>query len=342
MRSIAPFTAFFLLLAGPIAGPSYANESILDAVRERGYVRCSIGNRLVGDTRIGEDGYEGFFPEFCKVVALAVFGDRNAVQMSPTLIRAGLQSITDGEVDVYVSNVTWTFSRDISLHLTPAAVLYYDGQGFMSYRGTFDDPLAETPKATVCVSRATTTIGNLKDFIQRHGLEWEILSFESSQGRNDAFFSHRCDLLTTDRFALATMRTSALDDPGNYVLHDEIISKEPLVAYVATRDMLWANIVRWSIYATMLAEEKGITRSNVEAHLDSPDPEVRRLLGVDEVDSSEDAGLAPDWARNVIAGAGNYGEIFDRYLGSGSQMKIDRGINRLWTDGGLMISPPFR
>jgi general L-amino acid transport system substrate-binding protein len=342
MRSLATLTAIFLLLVGPTAGPSRAGESVLDAVRERGYVRCSIGNRLVGDTRIGEGGYEGFFPEFCKVVALAVFGDRNAVQMSPTLIRAGLQSIADGEVDIYVSNVTWTFSRDISLHLTPAAVLYYDGQGFMSHRGTIDGPLIDVPKAAVCVSRATTTIGNLRDFVERHGLDWDILPFESSQGRNDAFFSHRCDLLTTDRFALATMRTSALDDPGNYVLHDEVISKEPLVAYVATRDMMWANIVRWSIFATMLAEEKGITRSNVETHLDSPDPEVRRLLGIDAMESSADAGLAPDWARNVIAGAGNYGEIFDRYLGPGSQMKIDRGINRLWTDGGLMISPPFR
>ncbi|WP_425044771.1 amino acid ABC transporter substrate-binding protein [Primorskyibacter sp. S87] len=342
MRSFATLFAFFLTLVGPTAAPSLAGESVLDAVRERGYVRCSIGNRLVGDTRIGEDGYEGFFPEFCKVVALAVFGDRNAVQMSPTLIRAGLKSIADGEVDIYVSNVTWTFSRDISLHLTPAAVLYYDGQGFMSHRGTFDGPLADVPRATVCVSRATTTIGNLQDFVQRHGLDWEILPFESSQGRNDAFLSRRCDLLTTDRFALATMRTSALDDPGNYVLHDEVISKEPLVAYVATRDMRWANIVRWSIFATILAEEKGITRSNVEAFLDSPDPEVRRLLGVDEMESSNDAGLATDWARNVIAGAGNYGEIFDRYLGPGSQMKIERGLNRLWSDGGLMISPPFR
>lgn len=342
MRSLASLFAFCLLSVGSTSGPSDAAESILDAVRERGYVRCSIGNRLVGDTRIGEEGYEGFFPEFCRGVALAVFGDRNAVQMSPTLIRAGLQSIADGEVDIYVSNVTWTFSRDFSLHLTPAAVLYYDGQGFMSHHGAFDGPLVKAQNAIVCVSRATTSIGNLQDFVQQHELDWQILPFESSQGRNDAFFSHRCDLLTTDRFALATMRNSALDDPDNYVLHDEIISKEPLVAYVSTRDMRWANIVRWSIFATLLAEEKGITRANVKAHLDSRDPEVRRLLGVDKMDSTTKAGLATDWARNVIAGVGNYGEIFDRYLGPGSPMNIDRGLNRLWTDGGLMISPPFR
>lgn len=328
------------LTLGP--GLSHSAESVLDSVRARGYVKCSIGNRLVGDTRIGQKGYEGFFPEFCRVVALAVFGDRTAVEMSPTLIRVGLQSIAEGDVDIYVSNVTWTFSRDLSLGLTPAAVLYYDGQGFMSHHGTVDGALTEQEDASVCVSRATTTIGNLKDFIARHDLDWEIMPFESSQGRNDAFFSRRCDLLTTDRFALATMRSSAFDNPDNYVLHDEIISKEPLVAYVSTRDMVWANIVRWAIFATIVAEEKSITRTNYKAHLDSSDPEVRRLLGVDEVDGTAAAGLAPDWARNVISGAGNYGEIFDRYLGPDSQMKIDRGLNRLWRDGGLIYAPPFR
>jgi general L-amino acid transport system substrate-binding protein len=226
--------------------------------------------------------------------------------------------------------------------LTPAAVLYYDGQGFMSHKGTVEGPLSELKKASVCVARATTTMGNLEDYIESHGLGWEILPFESSQGRNDAFISRNCDLLTTDRFALATMRTSAFDDPGHYTLHDEIISKEPLVAYVSTRDMTWANIVRWAIYATVVAEEKGIGRGNYKAHLESSDPEVRRLLGVDEVEGTKAAGLPPDWARQVIAGAGNYGEIFERYLGMGSQMKIERGLNRLWRDGGLMYGPPFR
>ncbi len=331
----------FLFLAFNI-GPAFGSESTLDTVRERGYVKCSIGNRLVGDTRIGETGYEGFFPEFCRVVALAVFGDRTAVEMSPTLIRHGLESISEGEVDIYVSNVTWTFSRDLALELTPAAVLYYDGQGFLSHQGTIDGPLTELAKASVCASRATTTIGNLEDFAALHGLDWEIMPFESSEGRNGAFFSRRCELLTTDRLALATLRSSAVDDPGNYTLHDEIISKEPLVAYVSSRDMTWGNIVRWSILATVVAEEKGITQTNYKAHLESPDPEIRRLLGVDETDGTAAAGLARDWARQVIAGAGNYGEIFDRHLGADSQMKIDRGLNRLWRDGGLIYGPPFR
>jgi general L-amino acid transport system substrate-binding protein len=332
-------TLLFLTLT---IGPAFASENVLEAVRDRGYVKCSIGNRLVGDTRIGEAGYEGFFPEFCRVVALAIFGDRTAVEMSPTLIRHGLESISTGDVDIYVSNVTWTYSRDMSLGLTPAAILYYDGQSFMSHRGTIIGPLTELANASVCVSRATSTIGNLRDFMTLYGLDWEIMPFESSQGRNDAFFSRRCDLLTTDRLALATLRSSAVDDPGNYTLHDEIISKEPLVAYVSSRDMNWGNIVRWAIFATVVAEEKGITRENYKAHLDSPDPEIRRLLGVDEVEGTAAAGLASDWARRVIAGAGNYGEIFDRYLGAGSQMKIDRGLNRLWRDGGLIYSPPFR
>jgi general L-amino acid transport system substrate-binding protein len=319
-----------------------ASQNTLQAVRDRGYVKCAIGNRPVGDTRIGEDGYEGFFPEFCRVIALAIFGDRNAVQMSPTLIRHGLQSISEGEVDVYISNVTWTFSRDMDLQLTPAAVLYYDGQGFMSHKGTVGGDLTKLKGATVCVSRSTTTIANLEDYIKLHDLSWKVLPFESSQGRNDAFFSRRCNLLTTDRLALATLRASAVDDPGNYVLHDEVISKEPLVAYVGARDMIWGNVVRWAIFSTVLAEEKGVTRDNYEQHLTSRDAAVRRLLGVEVTAGSAAVGLAPDWARKVIAGAGNYGEIFERYLGRESQMKINRGANRLWKDGGLMYSPPFR
>jgi len=343
MRLISVLLASTLILC-PFASASqaFAAQSTLDAVRARGYVKCAIGNRPVADTRIGESGYEGFFPEFCRVVALALFGDRNAVQMSPTLIRYGLQSIAEGEVDIYISNVTWTYSRDMTLKLTPAAVLYYDGQGFMSHKGTVAGGLADLKDATVCVSHSTTTIANLEDYIKLNHLSWQVEAFESSQGRNDAFFSRRCDLLTTDRLALATLRATATEDPANYVLHDEIISKEPLVAYVRADDMMWGNVVRWAILATVLAEEKGITSANYRQFLDSADPAVRRLLGVDEVPGSKAAGLPPDWAMKVIAGAGNYGEIFDRYLGQASQMKIDRGANRLSKDGGLLYSPPFR
>lgn len=342
MRSSVTLWATAIFVALMNVGAASSGGSILNEVRERGFIKCAIGNRLVGDTRIGSEGYEGFFPEFCRVVALAVLGDRNAVQMSPSLIRAGLKSISEGEVDIYVSNVTWTFSRDLALGLTPAAVLYHDGQGFMSHKGTVKGALRDLNTASVCVSRATTTIGNLEDYITRHNLDWTVMAFASSQGRNDAFFYRRCDLLTTDRFALATMRSSAFDDPSNYVLHEDVISKEPLVAYVSTRDMVWANIVRWAILVTLLAEEKGISRANLDTHLASSDPETRRLLGLDDVDGTAVAGLDPEWARNVIAGAGNYGEIFDRYLGPDSPMKIERGLNRLWRDGGLMISPPYR
>ncbi len=342
MSSFVVLTTSALFFVFLNVGLARSDQSVLDSVRERGFVKCAIGNRLVGDTRIGSDGYEGFFPEFCRIAALAVLGDRNAVQMSPALIRAGLKSVADGEVDIYVSNVTWTFSRDFALGLTPAAVLFYDGQGFMSHRGTINGPLQDVHNASVCVSRATTTIGNLEDYIAQHGLSWTVVSFESSQGRNDAFLARRCDLLTTDRFAIATMKSSAFDDPDNYVLHEETISKEPLVAYVSTRDMVWANIVRWAIFATILAEEKGITQSNLASHLESSDPEIRRLLGLEQIEGMAISGLEPDWARNVISEAGNYGEIFDRHLGQGSPMKMDRGLNRLWRDGGLMISPPYR
>jgi len=329
-----------LSLATGLAAPAAAG--VLDEVRERGYVKCAIGNRPVGDTRIGATGYEGFFPEFCRVIALALFNDRNAVKLSPLLIRHGLQSISEGDVDVYVSNVTWTFSRDMTLKLTPAAVLYYDGQGFMSHRGAVSGALTSLGEATVCVSRSTTTIANLQDFISLHSLSWTVLPFESSQGRNDAFFSRKCDLLTADRLVLASLRSTAADDPGNYILHDEIISKEPLVAYVSVRDMVWGNVVRWAILATILAEEKGITKANYREFLSSRDPSIRRLLGVDPMPGSTEIGLSPDWARNIIAGSGNYGEIFDRYLGKGSEINVGRGANKLWKDGGLVFSPPLR
>ena len=218
-----------------------ATASTLQDVLERGYVKCAINDIPVGDTSIGETGYEGFFPEFCRVIALALFNDRNAVQMSPMLIRYGLESVSEQDVDVYVSNVTWTFSRDMALGLTPAAVLYYDGQGFLSHRGVVKGALTELITARVCASRSTTTIANLEDFIQVNGLKWEVLAFESGEGRNDAFFSRRCDLLTSDRLVLATTRSVAVENTDNYVLHDEIISSEPLVAYVNDDDMQWGK-----------------------------------------------------------------------------------------------------
>lgn len=335
--SVLPLLLFFSLAAAAPVG-----AGILETVRDRGYVKCAIGNRPVGDTRIGETGYEGFFPEFCRIIALALFNDRNAVQLSPTLIRHGLQSISEGEVDVYVSNVTWTFSRDMALQLTPAAVLYYDGQGFMSHTGTVSGSLTDVKEASVCVSRSTTTIANLQDYIALHDLPWEVLSFESSEGRNDAFFARQCDLLTTDKLVLASLRATVVENPDNYVLHEEVISKEPLVAYVSVKDMVWGNVVRWAVLATILAEEKGITSDNYQEFASSDDPAIRRLLGLEPAPGSEEAGLPTDWTKNIIAGSGNYGEIFDRYLGSQSQINIARGANKLWKDGGLLFSPPFR
>jgi general L-amino acid transport system substrate-binding protein len=336
------FSWFWLVFAAALVTDAQANSSVLEEVRDRGYVKCAIGNRLVGDTRIGDTGYEGFFPEFCRIIALALFGNRDAVQMSPTLIRHGLQSISEDEVDVYVSNVTWTFSRDITLKLTPAAVLYYDGQGFMSRKGAVNGALNNARELSVCASRATTTIANLEDYVRLHKLAWKIQPYESSQGRNDAFFARQCDLLTTDRLALAGVRATAAEDPDNYVLHDEVISKEPLVAYVSNKDPIWANIVRWAIFITVQAEEKGVTRANHENLLASPDPAIRRLLGVEPTPGTQEAGLPPTWSRNIIANAGNYGEIFDRYLGKNSTLNLERGLNRLWRDGGLIYSPPFR
>ena len=173
-------------------------------------------------------------------------------------------------------------------------------------------------------------------------MNWEVLAFESSEGRNDAFFSRQCDLLTTDALVLASLRATAVDDPANYVLHQEIISKEPLVAYVNDDDMAWGNLVRWTVNATILAEEKGITRANYRSFLTSGDPSILRLLGVEATDGTESIGLDPLWARNIIASSGNYGEIFDRYLGKDSAIGVARGANKLWSDGGLMFSPPFR
>ena len=305
-------------------------------------MKCAIGNRPVGDTRIGETGYEGFFPEFCRVVALSIFGDRNAVQLSPMLIRHGLQSLQEGEVDIYVSNVTWTCSRDMVRNLTPAAVLYYDGQGFMSHKGTVRGELTKLNRAKVCVSRSTTTIANLEDYINFHNLSWEILPFESSEGRNNAFFSRKCDLLTTDRLVLSSIRSAAVENAENYVIHDEVISKEPLVAYVGATDMVWGNVVRWAIFATIYAEEKGITRDNYKSYLSSRDPSIRRFLGVDPMEGPKTVGLPQDWARKIIAGSGNYGEIFDRYFGKHSKINVKRDMNKLWRDGGLQYSPPFR
>jgi general L-amino acid transport system substrate-binding protein len=335
------FSILFLFATIVLPKPILAGDT-LQEVLDRGYVKCAVGNRTVADTRIGETGYEGFFPEFCRVLALALFNDRNAAELSPVDIRHGLQSVEEGDVDAYISNVTWTFSRDLMFKLTAAAVLYYDGQGFISHKGTVRGQLTELQTAKVCVSRSTTTNANLEDFVRYNNLDWEPILFESSEGRNDAFFARKCDLLTTDRLVLASTLATTTGNPENYVLHEEIISKEPLVAYVSTNDMEWVNIVRWSIYATIAAEEKGITQANYKDHLTSRDPEVKRLLGLEPLEGIELVGLSGQWARDIIAGAGNYGEIFDRYLGKDSNIKVERGWNRLWRDGGLHYSPPFR
>ncbi len=343
MRSNVVRAAFvFLFFFSIVSPPKLAAQSILEEIRDRGYVKCAIGNRPVGDTRIGETGYEGFFPEFCRVVALSIFGDRNAVQLSPMLIRHGLQSIQEGEVDIYISNVTWTYSRDMVRNLTPAAVLYYDGQGFMSHKGTVRGKLTELERVKVCVSRSTTTFSNLEDYINFHNLSWDILPFESSEGRNNAFFSRKCDLLTTDHLVLSSIRAAVANNAETYVIHDEIISKEPLVAYVSATDMIWGNVARWAIFATIYAEEKGISKENYRKFLTSRDPSIRRFLGLDPMKGLQAIGLPQDWAMKIIAGSGNYGEIFDRYLGKQSKINLKRGMNKLWRNGGLQYSPPFR
>ena len=336
-------TVFIGALTAVGLSAGMAGAATLDDVKAKGFVQCGISTGLAGFAFTDEKGeWSGFDVDMCRALAAAIFGDPNAIKFTPTTGKTRFTALSSGEVDTLFRNSTWTLSRDTDLGLDFVGVNYYDGQGFMVPKSLGVSSAKELDGATVCIQTGTTTELNLADYFRKNNISYEPVPIETNAEAEQKYLAGACDAYTTDRSGLAATRAT-FENPADHVLLPEVISKEPLGPVVRHGDNQWADIVRWTLNALIVAEEKGITQANVQDMAKAPtdDPEVNRLLGT-EGEYGAMLGLPKDWAVNAIAAEGNYGEIFNRYIGPDSPVGLDRGVNALWTDGGILYSPPFR
>ncbi len=317
------------------------SAATLDDVKAKGFVQCGVTTGLLGFASPDDAGnWKGFDVDYCRAVAAAIFADPEKVKYSPLNAKERFTALQSGEVDMLARNTTWTMSRDTSLGLKFIGINYYDGQGFMVRKDLNITSAKELEGASICVQTGTTTELNLASWFQANKLTYNPVVFEPLPETEHAYHSGRCDAYTTDSSGLYATRLK-LSNPDNNVILPDIISKEPLGPVVRQGDDQWFNIVKWTHFAMINAEEAGVTQANVDQMTTSENPDVRALLGV-EGTFGEGIGLSNDWAYNVIKMVGNYGEIFDRNIGAGSPLKIERGLNALWTNGGLQYAPPIR
>jgi general L-amino acid transport system substrate-binding protein len=319
-----------------------ASASTLDDVKARGELICGSNTGLTGFGAPDATGqYVGFDADLCKAVAAAVLGDASKVKYVPTTGETRFTALASGEVDMLVRNSTWTFSRDNDLKLDFVAVNYYDGQGFMVRKDLGVSSAKELDGATICIQTGTTTELNLADFFKTNNINYTPVTIQDDAEGQRQFLAGACDAYTTDASGLAALRAT-LPSPADYVVLPEIISKEPLGPVVRHGDNQWGDIVRWTYYALVAAEEKGITKANIEEVAASTnDPEVKRMLGL-EGDLGAMMGLDKEWAKRAISANGNYGEIFEANIGASTPIGLARGLNAQWTQGGLQYAPPFR
>ncbi|MCE8004946.1 amino acid ABC transporter substrate-binding protein [Billgrantia ethanolica] len=320
---------------------SLASANTLQNTLQRGAVQCGVSDGLPGFSAPDDQGeWQGLDVDVCRAVAAAVFGDADAVRYISLNAVERFTALQSGEVDVLSRNTTWTTTRDTTLGLNFTGVTFYDGIGFMVNRDLGVSSAKELDGAAVCVQSGTTTELNVADYFRANGMEFDPIVFDTSEQTVGGYEAGRCDVLTSDTSQLAALRIQ-LSDPDHSVILPEIISKEPLGPVVRQGDDQWFNIVKWSLFAMLNAEEMGITQDNVDEMRNSDDPDIARLLGQDG-NYGEGMGLDANWAYNIISQVGNYGESFERNVGMGSPLEIERGINALWTDGGIQYAPPIR
>ena len=335
-----------VVLAAALTGlgavsPAQAGPT-LDKIKQAGQFNCGVQTGLAGFAQPDNAGvYSGFNVDICKALSAAIFGDPGKVKYVPLTAQQRFTALQSGEVDVLVNNTTWTLTRDTDLGFNFAPVVFFDGQGFMVAKKLGVKSAKELNGATVCVQPGTTTELNLADYFRANKMEYKPVVIEKIDEVTSAFFNGRCDVYTTDSSGLAATRIGRASNPDDYVILPERISKEPLAPVVRHGDDQWHDIVDWVIYALMQAEESGITKANVDDMLKSDDPGIKRMLGVTP-GMGKALGLDEKWAYNEIKLVGNYGEIFERNLGAGSPMKLERGLNALWTKGGLIYPIPIR
>ncbi|KRB31842.1 MULTISPECIES: amino acid ABC transporter substrate-binding protein [Mesorhizobium] len=324
---------------------SAASATTLDTVKAKGFIQCGVSTGLAGFSAPDDKGdWQGIDADFCRAVAAAVFGDGTKVKFTPLSAKERFTALQSGEVDILSRNTTWTINRDTALGLNFVGTTYYDGQGFMINAKKLPgvNSALQLSGAAVCVQSGTTTELNLADYFKANKMEYNPVVFEKLEEVNAAYDAGRCDVYTTDQSGLYGIRLT-LGSPADHVVLPEIISKEPLGPAVRQGDDQWYHIVKWTYFALLDAEELGITKANVDEMKNSASPEIKRVLG-QEADTKigTDLGVSNDWVVNIVKAVGNYGEMFDRNVGSGSPLKIARGINALWTKGGLQYAPPIR
>ena len=333
--------ALAVITAALTFGPQVAKAGTLDDVKSRGVLRCVVSTGIPGFAYPDASGvWKGFDIDFCRATAAAVLGDASKIKAVTATGKTRFTKLNAGEGDVLWRNTTITFSRDVGVKLRFHGVNYYDGQGFLVKKALGVKSAKELNGASVCIQTGTTTELNLADYFHANGMKYEAVTIETNDEARQNYTSGRCDVYTTDASGLSATR-STFSDPQNHIVLPEIISKEPLGPATRQGDDQWSDIVTWVLNATITAEEKGITQANVDKMKSSKDPEVLRLLGV-EGSQGKELGLSNDWAYNIIKSVGNYGEIFERNIGVNTPIGLPRGLNALWTKGGLQYSPPFR
>jgi len=325
-------------------GGAASAQATLEAVKARGELICGSNTGLTGFGAPDANGvWTGFDVDLCRAVAAAVLGDPTKVKFVPTTSETRFTALQSGELDILVRNSTWTLSRDTELAFDTPVVNYYDGQGFMVKKDLGVSSAKELDGATVCIQTGTTTELNLADFFKQNNISYQPVTVADDSEAQRQYLAGACDAYTTDASGLAASRAT-MPDAENHVILPEIISKEPLGPFVRHGDNNWADIVRWTYYALLIAEEKGVTKANVaEVATSTADEELKRLLGAEGAgDLPTKLGLSNDAFKNAIAAVGNYGEVFATNIGEGTSINLARGLNELWTKGGLQYAPPFR
>jgi general L-amino acid transport system substrate-binding protein len=343
MKHVVAMFGTTLLGAALALGLSVAATSAqtLKKVQDRGALMCGVSQGLPGFSNTDDKGnWTGFDVDVCRAIAAAVFNDAAKVKFLPLSAKDRFTALQSGEIDVLARNSTWTSSRDASLGITFTAVNYFDGQGFMVRKSLKVNSALELNGASVCAQTGTTSELNLADYFRANNMKYEITAFVTADETVKAYEAGRCDAFTTDVSQLYAEKLK-LANPADHVILPEIISKEPLAPAVRRGDDQWLAVVKWVQFAMLDAEELGISSKTIDEAVKSTQPEIKRLVGTEGV-YGEQLGLTKDWVVRIVKQVGNYGEVFDRNVGTGSKLGITRGLNRLWTKGGIQYAPPIR
>jgi general L-amino acid transport system substrate-binding protein len=340
--TLAAASAAGVMAVGAMVASTGAVAGTLDAVKQRGELACGVSTGVTGFSATDAQGkYTGMDVDICRAVAAAIFGSGDKVKFLPSTAQQRFPMLQSGEVDILARNTTWTLSRDTENGFNFAPVTFYDGQGFMVPTKLGVKSAKDLNGATVCVQPGTTTELNLADYFRANKMTFKSVVIAELNELEAAFVSGRCDVYTTDASGLASFRAARSGNPGAFTILPERISKEPLAPTVRQGDDQWFDIVKWTVFALIQAEESNITQANVEEMKKSEDPGIKRMLGVTP-GLGKGLGLDEEWMVHAIKAVGNYGEIFERNVGEGSALQLKRGLNDLWTRGGLMYAMPLR